>query len=118
MYDTMQTQFKQLEAAVTDPEAQQEIKLMLASQQSERANFFQTFATLQNTNDYLELNKLKRSHSHTFLFPSPQRRADTHTHDTHTTYTTRTTGICERASWRGAHGSRRSPRSCPRRGRP
>lgn len=61
MYDTMQTQFKQLEAAVTDPEAQQEIKLMLASQQSERANFFQTFATLQNTNDYLELNKLKRN---------------------------------------------------------
>src|SRR3989344_4122686 len=83
MYDTMQTQFKQLEAAVTDPEAQQEIKLMLASQQSERANFFQTFATLQNTNDYLELNKLKRSHSYTCF---PQRRADNarthaHTHD-------------------------------------
>jgi hypothetical protein len=97
MYDTMQTQFKQLEAAITNSEvrsqpsvcciplwrrasgvvwrllttarssklgrylqAQQEIKQMLASQQSERANFFQTFAALQDTNNYLELNKLKR----------------------------------------------------------
>jgi hypothetical protein len=41
-------------------QAQQEIKQMLASQQSERANFFQTFAALQDTNNYLELNKLKR----------------------------------------------------------
>jgi len=33
---------------------------MLANQQVERAKFFQMFASLQDTNNYLELNKKKR----------------------------------------------------------
>ncbi len=52
---------KQLEALLTDTESKQDIRQMMASQQSERTLFFQQLTAVKNSSNYLDTNRLKRS---------------------------------------------------------